>query len=392
MKLTLLRGRIVRQDRVGDGALLLGDGVILDADFRGNTPEAAEVINVKESYILPAFTEIHAHGGGGHDFLDCTSEAFRGILDLHFAHGVTLLCPTLTACSWDKTMEFLTFCEDMKHHPCFGGVHLEGPFLSPEMSGAQNRACLLAPTDALADQLLEHKAIIRRITVAPELPGAEAFARKMSAAGIALSIGHSAADAETVRRAADWGFSQVTHLYCSTSQRFKRGSYIVGGIVEAALTEDSLTVELIGDGHHVCRESLLMTLCCKGAERVCIVSDAMRAAGCEDSLTESWLGERLPENRVIIEDGVAKLPDRSSFAGSLAAGDTMVAALCGRYRLPLVLISRMMSEVPARLLGLGASRGRIAPGCAADFVILDKQYHTTAVITAGEKVEVSYVR
>ena len=126
-----------------------------------------------------------------------------------------------------------------------------------------------------------------------------------------------------------------------------------------------------------------MALRCKGAGRVGLVADAMRAAGLDSDSGESYLGEILPENRVIIEDGVAKLPDRSSFAGSLASGDMMVSALCKDYGLELTVVSRMMSEAPASMLGIGHSCGRLLPGFAADVTVLDENYKTSAVISAG---------
>jgi len=383
MSRILLKGKIVGNPSAS--ALLIDGDTILSADWHEDVPENTQILDFHDCHILPAFIDIHVHGGGGFDFLDGTDEAFRRVTDLHLHHGTALLCPTLTASSWEKTRRTLAQLEKMQDNPSFGGIHLEGPFLSPEMCGAQNRSCLAVPTDRYADELLEYAPLIRRITAAPEVPGMEKFARRVRDAGIALSIGHSNADAETVRRAIDWGFTQVTHLYCSTSQRFKRGSYVIGGIVETALTEDALTVELIGDGHHICRESFLMTVKCKGVGGVSVISDAMRGAGTDGGSGESYLGEKLPENRVILEDGVAKLPDRSSFAGSLAAGDTMAMALAGRYGLPLADVSRMMSEVPAKLLGL-ADRGRLADGLRADITILDAGYRTRALFCGGIRI------
>lgn len=385
MKRSLLCGKIVRRDNTKQGAILIENGIILDSDYHGDVPENTKVTDFGERYILPGFVELHAHGGGGDDFGDCTAEAFTRICDLHLSHGVTRICPTLTACDWESTLTFLRLCKNMRTHPMFAGAHLEGPFLSPKMSGAQNTARLRLPNEKDAETLCSYGDVISRITLAPELAGADDFARRLLSAGIALSIGHSDADADTVRRAVVLGYTQVTHLYCSTASRRKKGSYVVGGLVEAALTEDALTVELIGDGHHICRESFLLTMRCKGADGVCVVSDAMRAAGQTD-VKESYLGAKQPENRVIIEDGVAKLPDRSSFAGSVAAGDTMVNALCGRYGIDICTVSGMMSRVPSRLLYGKGKYGEIASGFAADLAVLDTDYKTYAVYLDGKRV------
>lgn len=157
---------------------------------------------------------------------------------------------------------------------------------------------------------------------------------------------------------------------------------MLGGAEEEALINDNLTVELIGDGHHVSRENFLVTMRCKGTGRVAVVSDAMRGAG-EDGISESWLGEKLPENRVIIEDGVAKLPDRSSFAGSLAVGDTMVRTLVKGYGISLPVVSEMMSLTPAKLLGISGSRGKLEEGYIADITVLDESLRTRSVYLSG---------
>lgn len=393
-RLLIEGARIVADDRVtAPSAVLVEDGQIAAVGQGIPVPDGIERVDGRGCYLLPAFVELHAHGGGGYDFADGTEEAARAIFQTHLAHGVTLLCPTLMASAWSDTMAFLRFCDGtVSSLSGFGGVHLEGPFLSPVMRGAQNGGLLITPTEARISELSEMAHLLSRVTVAPELKGVEALARELTRRGVGLSVGHSNADAPAMERAVSWGFTSVTHLYSSTSRRAKQGSFVIGGIEECALLEDRLTVELIGDGHHVCRESFLLTERCKGRDGIVLVSDAMRAAGQGEDVTESYLGRVAPENRVLIEDGVAKLPDRSSFAGSVAVGDTMVAALCGRYGLPLPTVSHMMSAVPCALLGL-RDRGRIAVGQRAELTLLNEQYQTVAVISGGRKVyEVSYER
>ncbi|MBE5782790.1 MAG: hypothetical protein E7329_05660 [Clostridiales bacterium] len=386
MKKTLIQnGVLVTGSSARKGDLLLGNGRILSCDFHGEILEDTEVYNAQGGYVLPAFIELHAHGGGGHDFVDGTQEAFSGALQAHLSHGVTLLCPTLVSCEWENVQRFLGMMHDFSS-PFMGKAHLEGPFLSPQMCGAQNMSCIIPPSRRHIDELKEHAAVLSCITAAPEVDGVMELACALSPLGVQFSIGHSEASADTVRKAADAGFSRITHLYSATSRRFKIGSYVTGAIEETALIDDRFTVELIGDGHHVCKESLLLTEKCKGIDHTCLVSDAMRAAGSSED-GESYLGEIKEENRVILEDGVAKLPDRSSFAGSMAAGDMMVQALCGpRYQLPLPEIAHMMSAVPARLLGLEQKRGQIKEGMDAEITVLDEHYRTQAVFSQGKKV------
>ena len=448
-RLLITNGKLVLRDSIVDGGLLCENGIISEVGYIGDTPDDTELVDADGCYVLPGFIEPHAHGGGGYDFIDNTETAFDEIFKLHRAHGVTQLCPTLCACGEESMFEFLSLASRLSDRAGFAGVHLEGPFLSPAMSGAQNRSRLLLPDERMIERIEYYKDIIAHITAAPELDGVDTLARRMKCAGVSMSIGHSAADAETARRALRLGFDSVTHLFCSTSGRTKYGGFVRGGIIEAALLDDDCYIELIGDGHHVSPESFRLALKCRGADKICVVSDAMRAAfevvkpdstdcrenavsssrhGCENtvaapnaypnlntvsnahpinaapnacpnlnnapnaysnlnttSVGESYLGAILPENRVILEDGVAKLPDRTSFAGSLAVGDSMVESLCQNYKLDLVTVSRMMSAAPAALLGL-TGRGQLRTGYHADIVLLGKDYRTNAVFIDGKRV------
>ncbi len=439
-RLLITNGKLVLRDSIIGGGLLCENGIIAEVGYIGDTPDDTELVDADGCYVLPGFIEPHAHGGGGYDFIDNTETAFDEIFKLHRAHGVTQLCPTLCACGEESMFEFLSLASRLSDRAGFAGVHLEGPFLSPAMSGAQNRSRLLLPDERIIERLEYYKDIIARITAAPEIDGVDTLARRMKCAGVSMSIGHSAADAETARRALRLGFDSVTHLFCSTSGRTKYGGFVRGGIIEAALLDDDCYIELIGDGHHVSPESFRLAMKCRGADKICVVSDAMRAAfevvkpdstdcrenavsssrhGCENTVAapnacpnlnnapnacpnlnnapnaysnlnttstgESYLGAILPENRVILEDGVAKLPDRTSFAGSLAVGDSMVESLCQNYGLDLVTVSRMMSATPAALLGL-TGRGQLRAGYHADIVLLGKDYRTNAVFIDGKRV------
>lgn len=369
MKLAI-KGNIVKSG-VTSSTLYIEDGRIV------TKADSCELLDLSDCYIFPSFVELHAHGASGYDFIDNTMTAFDAILDSHLSHGVGKLCPTLCSCEFDEVLKFLSLCENVNRTE-FVGVHLEGPFLSPKMCGAQNLSCIIEPSEEKINSLKKYSHLISRITAAPEIDGVLELPEIFP--DTSFSIGHSNADAKKAHEALSCGFDSVTHLFCSTSGRHKEGSFVRGGIIEEALLSDCY-VELIGDGHHVSRESLLLTLKCKGANKVCLVSDAMRAAG-STADGESYLGAIKPENRVILEDGVAKLPDRSSFAGSLAVGDTMVKAMVD-YDIPLETISEMMSGTPSALLGL-SDIGELKPGKKANITILDKNFDTVYVFNEGK--------
>ena len=366
----------------GIAALCIENGVITDI-CKGSDIPPGEALDFGDALLVPGFVDIHVHGGGGYDFVDMTKECFDSIRALHLSHGTTTLCPTLTSCSMSDTFGFLDYYRAFEDKTCFAGVHLEGPFLSPEMCGAQNLSYLINPDAEITKRLSEYSDILAKVTLAPEKDGCDNLISELCKKGVVISAGHSNASAAELRRAIALGARQVTHMYCATPKRYKEGSYVYGGFEETALTEDALALELIADGHHVCRECFEMAVRCKGIDNVIAVSDAMRGAG-QDGADFSFLGRALPENRVIIEDGVAKLPDRSSFAGSVTLGDRMFDTLTRKYGYSVADASKMLSESPAKHIGLERV-GRIEKGFVADFAII-KDGKAVATIKNGKQI------
>ena len=389
MRRVLIRGgRAVFEDGTRPADLLLEEGRIADTDYRGAPPEGCAVIDAAGQYVLPGFVEIHAHGGGGFDFMDATEEAFHGVVSTHLRRGTTSIMPTTCACSPASQSRLFGLYRRMKAGKLGGalmGVHMEGPYIAQAMKGAQNPRFIRSPEPAEVDALMEEAGdIVRLITAAPELPGMEYLARAARRRGIVMSSGHSDAVYAEIDRAHAWGFSHITHMYSNTPTIRKVNQRVVAGVLEFAWLHDDVDVELIGDGRHVAREALLLALKIKGPERVNICSDAMRAAGTD--VTESYLGEKLPENRVIIEDGVAKLPDRSFYAGSIATGDVMLRWLAKECGVPLHAASRMLSLTPARIVGAQQTKGSLARGKDADLVLVDEKLIVKGVILGGRSV------
>jgi N-acetylglucosamine-6-phosphate deacetylase len=329
---------------------------------------------------VPGFVEIHTHGCGGYDFGDLTEEAFLRSAECYRAHGTTTVLPTSVSCSdEDMTMLFELFRKvSDKAVVNYAGLHLEGPYLSMEMKGAQNPRYIRTPEKVFVSKITDNADIVRLITAAPEIEGAEYLARECKKAGIALSVGHSAATAEQVKAAEKTVFCHVTHMYCGTTSNRKIGQTVYSGIVEAAYLSDDMLVELIGDGKHIPKETMQLALKIKGSDRINLTSDSMRAAG--TNLTESYLGAISPENRVIIEDGVAKLPDRSSYAGSIATSDMILRKMVVDYELPLVDVVKMLSLTPARIVGLDKTKGSIEVGKDGDILMLDSGLNIEKVL------------
>jgi len=383
-------GTVVTPQGEIKSTVVINNGKIADCDYRGEIPDGAKVISAKDMYIAPGIIDVHMHGGGGFDFMDATEEAFEEIARVHSSHGITSVMPSTVACgreAFDKLCGLYRKAAGRALDINFLGLHLEGPFISFAMKGAQNPRYIRNPSKEEVDYLMDNAGdIIKMCTAAPEIDGIEYMARQMKKKNITLSSGHSDGVFEDLKKARDMGFNHITHLYSNTPGVRKINQVVHAGILEAAYYFDDVGIELIGDSKHVAKETLRLAVKIKGTDKINITTDAMRAAGTK--VSESYLGEIKPENRVIVEDGVAKLPDRSFFAGSIATGDVMVKWLVNTCKIPLSDAFTMLSLTPARLAGVGDSKGSIEKGKDADIIILDKNFDVVKVIIG--KTEESY--
>lgn len=383
MSYTLIKNaRIVSDGRICNGDLLIKNGVIESNYFCGEIPKNCTIINAENNYVSPGFIDIHVHGGGGYDFMDCSKEAFCKISKTHLKNGTTTLVPTAVSASFADILNLIeTYKKYSNLCPNFYGIHLEGPYISKKQRGAHHERLLHSPTDEEIRLLLsEGNGIVKRITAAPELDGVDTLAGSMRPNGVIMSLGHSDADCETAMKAFNNGFSHVTHLYSATPSVRKIGQTVKAGVVEAAYLDDNVTVELIADGRHAAVGALQLAVKIKGTDKVVLTTDALRPAG--TNVKESWLGEKLPENRVIIEDGVAKLPDRSSFAGSIATAATILKMGVTHYGLPLADVAKMLTATPANVMNI-KNKGKIQNGYDADIVIFNDDLNIKKVIING---------
>ena len=236
------------------------------------------------------------------------------------------------------------------------GINMEGPFFNKAKKGAQAEKYIVEPDAGMFDRLFEASGrAVKLVDVAPELPGALEMGDWLAAHGVAASVGHSNATYEQVREAALHGFRSITHLYSAMSTITREGGYRRAGVVESAYLLPGLFCELIADGRHLPPCLLQMAYRLIGPERLCLVTDAMRAAGQTEG--ESILGSLADGQRVIIEDGVAKMPDRTAFAGSVCTGDRLVRTMAGAGGAGIADAVHMATAVPARALGLQDKTG-----------------------------------
>ena len=370
-------------ERLEDAWLHIRDGRI-EALGQGAPPPVVRRIDCAGKIIAPGFVDLHTHGAGGADIMDAHPDAIRTIARTHAAGGTTTWFGTTVAAPLEETASVieaaLPLVETALDGATLAGLHLEGPFLNVVQCGAHRPEHIRLPKESDYTPLFARLARRgrHRLTAAPEIAGGLALGEPARRDGLHVAIGHSNATLDDVRRALDAGYTHVTHLYsCTSGLKIERG-YKTPGINEAALLLDGLTVELIADGHHVPPALIQLVHKVNGPERVCLVTDSMRATGVGEGTY------KLGEWEVLVEDGVAKLPDRSKFAGSVCtmAQAVRVAASAG---LPLPDVFRMASETPAHLAGL-TSKGTLAAGQDADVVILNDQLDVTMTIVGGRVV------
>ena len=359
---------------------MIKDGKILEVTNCNLAVTNAEVVDLKGMYILPGGIDLHAHGGGGHDFMEGTEEAFRTAVKAHMRHGTTAIFPTLGASSLSMMNEAAETCTRLmrgRNSPILG-LHLEGPYLNPAMAGGQIPENIKTPDPEEYIPFAEKWTCIKRWDAAPEVPGAIPFGKYITDKGILASVAHTLAEFEDIRTAYKSGYTHATHFYNAMPGFHKRHEYKYEGTVESIYLLDDMTVEVIADGIHVPPTILRLIYKIKGVERTCLVTDAMAAAASNYHTTF--------DPRVIIEDGVCKLADHSALAGSIATMDRLIRTMVQKADIPLADAARMASETPARIMGVSDRKGSLSKGKDADIIAMDSSLNVQGVWAMGQPV------
>ncbi len=407
----LLRGgSLILPDRVvEEGSLLIDEAgriAAVGAAAGDGAPGGTVEIDLDGRLVAPGFVDLHCHGGGGADFMDGTAEAFRTVLEAHLRHGTTTLAPTTTVAVHEQILAALETCARAVRAGGFGlfagrgtagsrvaGAHFYGPYFGPGAQGCHPAGPLRPPLPEefeayLAFGGLPEGGAIACATVAPELPGAEAFARAAGRRGIRLHAGHSNATLAQVEASLDWGVGHVDHLFCAMSDktRLRREQPwpMRAGLLEAALLLDELSTEVIADGVHLDAGLLRLAHRIKGPDRLALVSDCNRALDRPDG--EYRFG---PEDRgepFLRRGDVCVTPDGGGPASSCQGMDHMVRTFRELTGAPLAEVVRMASLTPARILGIDARVGSLETGKIADLLILDEGLRPERLFLQGREI------
>ncbi len=372
MSQILIRGgTIVHPDR---NELKSSDIWIADGRIIPTAGEDAEQIDATGLYVAPGFIDLQVNGGVGHNFEDASPEEIRTIVDFYVSHGATGLLPTTVTAPIAGIRSTIERVKQT-NHPAILGMHIEGPFLSPAQKGAHNPDYILDPSVETFDALAAGNAcFIKIVTLAPERPGADQLISRIREIGAVPSLGHSDATYDQTIAAIEHGIGLFTHMFNAMRGFHHRAP----GAVGAGITSD-VPVELIADGIHVHPGAMKLLYNAKGPDRICLITDAISAAGLEDG--EYHLGGL----QVFVRDATARLAD-GTLAGSTLTMDKAVKNFIAATGCSLPEAVRAASLNPARVLGIADHKGSIEPGKDADLVIFDDEFTVHYTIIGGEVV------
>jgi N-acetylglucosamine-6-phosphate deacetylase len=372
----------VLPDRVITGQeLVIEAGRIAGLTGPGGLGADVTTYDVGGRWITPGLVDIHTHGALHHTFNEPDGAAWTVITRENLRRGTTALLATFAP---TPDLEAgLAFCRQWMREEHSGarvlGAYLESPFINIAQKGALDASCVRALDDGSAGTLLQYGDIVRVFMLAPELPGALDLVAMLNAYGIVPAAGHTMAHDSHIAAAVRVGLRHVTHLWSAMSMVVREGPWRKPGVLEAALTFDGLTAEIIADNRHLPPTLMRLAYKCLGPDRLCAVSDALAGAGLPEGSRYAMGGLSYD-----VHDGVGMMLDRSAFAGSTTLLSQMLPVLIDVVGIPAVEAVRMASLTPARIIGVDGEHGSLEPGKRADLVIFDDAFVAQRVMLGGE--------
>ncbi len=373
----IINGKILTENGwLEGGSIILCDSKILEITNSDLPRVGATIVDVKGDYILPGFVAMNIHGGGGKAYKEGTREAFDTATEVHLKHGATTIFPTIYTAKTEKIYNSVKVCDEIMKEgkSVVKGIHIAGPYFNPQMvksfPGAKN------PDKEEYMQILSSTNCIKRWDISPELPGAYEMAKILKWKNIVAAITHTQAEFEVVRDAYEAGFTHVSQLYNAMPGFHKRGEYKYEGTVESVFLMDDMSVEVTADGKHLPGTILRLVYKLKGVDKMSLVTNALKYAGYDGGVE--------PDSDFIIEDGVCKLKDHSSLAGSIATMDRSIRVAV-EAGIPFEDAVRMASATPAKVMGCYDRVGSLEEGKDADVVLMNKDLQVTGVWSSGNR-------
>lgn len=383
-RLAIVNARAVLVDRVQDDlAVVINGPRIVAITDRENVGSNVDMLDAEGRYLAPGLIDIHTHGAVGASFNSPAPEAFRAITEENVRRGVTGLLATTSTAPVRELVASLEFVREWMRGGHEGarilGAHVEGPYFAPSQAGAQDPDAMRTPDDGSPEQLLAYADVIKIISFAPELPGAVDLARRLTDLGIVAAAGHSAARAEDVEIAVKAGLSHIIHIWSGQSTTVRDGPWRKPGLLEFALANDIVTVEMIADNKHLPKLLMRLAYKCVGPDRLCIISDATSGAGLPEGTRFTTGG--FHEHEVC--DGVGMTRDRTSFAGSTTLLNEMIPIMRDVVGVPLHEAVRMATTNPARVIGLEGQKGSLTVGSQADLALFEDDFNAWRTMIGG---------
>ena len=360
------------------GNLFVEDDQVLGVDVFA-VDQADEVIDCTNEFVVPGFVDIHCHGGVGVDTMDGKVESIAKLAKFVASNGTGAFLPTtMTMPLGDVTQALRAVDEAMKAEVDGAeilGVHAEGPFINPDKKGAQKEENIFKPSVAAFEKMVgEFENVVRTITLAPEIEGAEELIRYLKKKGIVAIIGHTCATYEEAVKSVEWGVSHCTHLYNAMTGLSHRAPGVVGAMFDL----DEASVEMIADLIHIHPAALRIAIEHKGVDKVALITDAMEAAGLPDG--EYALGGQ----PVFVKDGAARLASGALAGSTLNQQQALRNIVSIGSSLEDAIV--MLTETPARIIHADDTHGKLEKGFRANVTVLNKDLFVTKTFVKGRQV------
>lgn len=367
--------KIIFHNRIEAGEVLIGDGKIKNINPKNYSDE--EVVDGEGCFLSPGFIDVHIHGAGGCDTMDGTTASINTISKVIARYGTTSFLPTTMTCSLEdikKAVDAAVSCmKEGTEGAQVVGIHLEGPYISPNMIGAQNPKYVEKPSVESFNYIVgENVSAIKSITLAPEVEGARKLIEYAKSLGIVVSIGHSKASYKEAVEGIKWGIGHSTHLFNAMTPLNHREPGVVGAVFDT-----DITTETISDGIHIAYPSLRIAYKQKGFDRVLLVTDAMMACGMPEGKYS------LGGQDVFVKDSAARLKE-GNLAGSILTMDKAIRNVYKNTNYALYDIIKMATYNGAKHCGIEHRKGLVKEGYDADLVLFDEDINIRKVIIAGK--------